>query len=49
MKHHAMKTYEGAGVELHVFLTSVLVEVSGSFYDPAALLLGKEPPHVIIH
>jgi hypothetical protein len=46
-----MKTHAGAGVELHVFLTSVLNEVSGPFYNPAALPLAREPPviRVIIH
>jgi hypothetical protein len=41
--------YAGAGVKLHVFLTSVLDEMSGPFYNPSALPLGKEPQVTIRH
>jgi hypothetical protein len=39
-KHHAMKTYWR--VEVHAFLTSALVGVSGQLHAPAALPPGKE-------
>jgi hypothetical protein len=37
IKHYAMKTYGGAVVYIHVFLTSALVGVSGQLYGLAAL------------
>jgi len=40
-KHHAMKTYEGVEVYLHVLLTSALDGMSGK---PHSLTVGKEPP-----
>jgi hypothetical protein len=39
-----MKTNRKVDVELNAYLTSVLVEISGHFYAPAALLQGKETP-----
>jgi hypothetical protein len=38
-----MKTYRGVDVEIHIFLTSALVGVSGQLHAPAALPLGKSP------
>jgi hypothetical protein len=32
-----MKAYGGVDVQIHIFLTSVLVEVSGQLHAPAAL------------
>jgi hypothetical protein len=38
-----MRTYGGVDVYIHIFLTSVLLEVSGQLHAPAALPPGKEP------
>jgi hypothetical protein len=32
-------------VQLHGFLNSALMEVSGELHAPTALPIGKEPPH----
>jgi hypothetical protein len=37
-----MKVYWGVEVELHAFLTSARIEVSGQFHAPGALPPGKE-------
>jgi hypothetical protein len=38
-----MKTYRGVDVQIHIFLTSVLVEVGGQLHVPAALPPGTNP------
>jgi hypothetical protein len=38
-----MKAYWGVEVQLHAFLTSALMEVSGELHTPAALQTEKEP------
>jgi hypothetical protein len=38
-----MEAYGGVDVEIHVFMTSALVEVSGHLHNPAALSPGKVP------
>jgi hypothetical protein len=43
IKHYALKTYEGVDIQIHIVLTSALVEVNGQLHAPATLLLGKEP------
>jgi hypothetical protein len=42
-----MKAHGGVDVQIHVFLTSSLVEVSGQLHVPAALIPGKEPSVLI--
>jgi hypothetical protein len=39
-----MKTYGGVDVQIHVFLTSALVEVSGQLHALAPLPPKEEPP-----
>jgi hypothetical protein len=43
IKHHHMKLYGEMEVQLHTFLASVLVEVSGQLHTPAALLPWEDP------
>jgi hypothetical protein len=38
-----MKTYGGVDMQIHVFVTSALVEVSGQLHAPAILLPGNSP------
>jgi hypothetical protein len=44
IKHHVMKAYGGVEVQLSHSESWYQMEVSGQFYIPAALTLGKGPP-----
>jgi hypothetical protein len=39
-----MKINRGVDIEIHIFLTSALLEVSGQLHAPASLPTGKAPP-----
>jgi hypothetical protein len=39
-----MKAYGGVNVQIYIFLTSGLAEVSGQLPGPAALPARKDPP-----
>jgi len=41
---NAVKMYRGIGIQLHLFLSSVLVEVNDLFCAWTALPLGRIPP-----
>jgi hypothetical protein len=43
LKQYAMKTYRGAEVKLHAFLTSVLGGGEWSFHAPATYPQGQKP------
>jgi hypothetical protein len=38
-----MKAHGGVDVQIHIFLTSVLVEVTGQLHAPADFAPGKDP------
>jgi hypothetical protein len=46
--HHALKTYKGVEVWIHIFLTSTLHVVSGHVHTPGPLSPRKKLPAVII-
>jgi hypothetical protein len=41
-KHHSAKTYGGVETKLHVFLTSILLEMSGQLHGEATLFPGNQ-------
>jgi hypothetical protein len=47
-KQHAMKTYRGVDVKIHVFLTSVLMKASGVLHTTAVSSPRSEPPLPIV-
>jgi len=46
IKHHAIKTYEGAGIYFHAFLTSAPDGNERSISRPDRFAPGTEPPSI---